>query len=136
MGIILLPGFLFHFGFFVLGLVLIGMKSKSVINFIKYSAIPTTISSLAGYLFLNYIFSVHKNEKMWAFDILIELVYGKHLILILIPTLVAIYIFKKKNSILLSSIFFSFQMMPFSSIVMYVIFSSEYFKYYGISITY
>ena len=73
---------------------------------------------------------------MWAFDILIELVYGKYLILLLIPTLVAIYIYKKKNSLLLSSVFYSFQMMPFSSIVMYVIFSGEYFKYYGISVTY
>lgn len=136
MGIILAPGLLFHLGLFALGIVLLAMKTKSFVSFFAYSPISLICSLLSGYWLLTYLFNLNSNSRIWAFDILIQITYGKYLIAVLLFIALAIFVYKKFSPIFLSAVCLSSFMVPFATVVLYFMFAKDLYKKFNILIHY
>ena len=89
MGIVLGPVILFHLGLFLLGISVNGYKTVGIVNKIKFIPISLLIAFLASYSFVYKSISFYENMRIYAFDIMFDVIFSWPILLCLFISLIA-----------------------------------------------
>ncbi len=136
MGMVLFPFLIIHAAIFLLGIVWLGVKTKTFINFLKFVPLSLLLCFSVGYLSLLSNFYYDQNSRQSAWEVLFSLFLGKYSIILLAISAVLFLLMKDSENKFYHAMGSAILMSPFSSIILFFIFGKKMYSIYNISIFY